>query len=402
MADLDSARKELGALAVIANSEQRMKAIYDKATVISELTGAQVSMVVEGMVKKVEAIIASQSQLPSDYVSNFMPDNGQAILSADLNQEGIIGSNITLQTPNLETKVGNIAGFVTSGIDAEAKVTAVAAGAKYVTPAFQSGEFKAVGIGVVSASMPANNAEMDASNISVTAGAAVWHKSGISSITTLSTDAKLGNLIIGQDFSKNLAQWENDTRLAAHVGGTYDVCNASTNITAGVMAQTRLTNEFTGWASADITLQDVGGKGEPVGMLKIGVNGTPASKHESSVEEDFNLRPVTHNRYAESEVLLSSTDKNHFEKAQSNQNNFAESVGVGSRQTKGEEDTLASMSREYYALEGHKRQQQAYLNNTAKNFSEMSGLDIRTSRQFVLNLFEYEHEQQMNHDLELT
>lgn len=399
MADLDKARKELEALAAIADSEEREKAIYDRANVISELTGTPVTEVTNGMLKKIDEIIASQSQPPSDYVTNFMPKNGQAVVGAGFNQEGINGGNVTLQTPSLETKTGNFAGFVSSGINSTGDLTAATVGAKYVTPAFKSGDFTGVGIAAVSTSIPLNDAEMDASNVSATVGAAIWHKSGVSSISTLSTDGKLGNLIIGQDFSKNLAQFDNGTTLAAHLGGSLNVGgDTTTNILAGFMVQTRLTKDLTGWAAVNAELQDVGRKNDVAGMLNFGLNGTP-EESKASEEVHHNSRSSTPNQYARSEML------NNTPTTYGSTTNYQATVPVQKNEpknTENEDGTIAVMSREYYALEGHKKQQQAYLNNAAKTFSENSGMDIGVSRQFVLNLFENEHQHQTNHELEFS
>lgn len=399
MADLDKARKELEALAAIADSGGRAKAINDRANVISELTGTPVTEVTNGLLNKVDEIIASQSNTASAHVGNYMPINGQAILEIAFDHKGISSYRGTLQTPSLETKVGNFAGLVSGGVNSVGDLTAATVGAKYVTPAFKSGDFTGVGIAAFSTSIPLNDAEMDASNVSATVGTVIWHKSGVSSISTLSTDGKHGNLIIGQDFSKNLAQFDNGTTLAAHLGGSLNVGgDTTTNILAGFMVQTRLTKDLTGWVAANAELQDVGRKNDVAGMLNVGVNGTPAESRESE-EVHLDARSSTPNQYARSEML------NNTPTTYGSTTNYQAVAPVQKNEpknTENEDGTIAVMSREYYALEGHKKQQQAYLNNAAKTFSENSGMDIGVSRQFVLNLFENEHQHQTNHELEFS
>ena len=400
MADLDTqklnAQKELEALATIANDKERAEAIKAKAMVISELTGVDLEAASNGLAKKVDAIIASQAQPPSNYVTNFMPENGQAIVSSGVNRDGITGANLTLQTPSVETKAGNFAGFAGGGINAEGDVPAATLGAKYVTPAFNAGDFTGVGIGVASASIPLNGDELNAGNVGLTAGAAIWHnKTGISSITTASTDGKLGNLILSQDFSKNLASFEGDTTLSGHVGGAYDVGNEKGSVMAGLMAKTRVSEDATAWVAADVAVQDLGGASDVAGMVSVGLNGEKNKpKNAENASLDFN--PDRHNQYAQSEILTNSTTPNQHHVPSQNAPVASSKSNAETKEVRKEEGTIASMSSEYYALEGHTKQQQAYLNNAAKTFSQNSGMDIRAAREVVLNLFEYEHNAQQN------
>ncbi len=93
MADFDNAKKELEALAAIADSEERAKAIDDRANTISALTGTSVTEIKNGILKNVDAIIASQADSPSLHVDSFMPENGQASFGAGFNQDGITGGS---------------------------------------------------------------------------------------------------------------------------------------------------------------------------------------------------------------------------------------------------------------------------------------------------------------------
>lgn len=404
MADLDTqklnAQKELDALAAIADDKERAEAINAKAMVISELTGVDLVAASNGLAKKVDAIIASQAKPPSNYVTNFMPENGQAVVSSGINRDGITGGNLSLQTPSVETKAGNFAGFASSGINAEGDVPAATLGAKYVTPAFKAGDFTGVGIGVASASIPLNGDELNAGNVGLTAGAAIWHnKTGISSITTASTDGKLDNLILSQDFSKNLASFEGETTLSGHVGGAYDVGNEKVSVVAGLMAKTRVSKDATAWVAADVAMQDVGGVNDVAGMVSVGVNGDrDKSRNAENASLDFKSdRP---NEYARSMLLADGHTANGRQDAQENTPAISiptATVKPEAEPAKKEEGTIASMSSEYYALEGHAKQQQAYLNNAAKTFSQNSGMDIRAAREVVLNLFEYEQNAQQNH-----
>lgn len=389
--DID-AQKELAAIAMIADASERTAAITHKAGIISAQTGISTEQIASGLSAKVESIIAAQAHDPSLYVTNFMPKGGQVNAGVDVGKAGLSGGSFGAQTPAYETNMGNFAAFAGAAINPEGDVDNATIGAKYVSPAFKSNGFTGVGIAIAALTHPLNDKALDAGDISLTGGTAIWHdKTGLSSITTISTNGNADDLIVGQDFSKNFLKTDDGTDLAVHIGGSYAAADNNAGAVAGVLAKTSLGGGVTGWVGADMTAQKLGEINDLGGQLKVGLNFGEASSSEPATL-DVSQRTAPSNIASASYTSVQGSDaKHHGVSVIADTEKTKASPAPISSPNNEEGNTIAEMSKTYYALEHHPKQQKAYLNDTAATFAKNTGLDLPVAKQIVLNLFDFEH-----------
>lgn len=391
----DNAQKELQALAAIKDEAERAEAIRQKASLITKQTDIPIEQTMAGLSNKVDALIAAHAQLPSTYVSNFMPKGGQATVSTGADKDGLTGGGATLQTPSLETEVGSFAAFANGELDAKGDFQAAGAGLKYVSPAFKSNGITGVVIGAVSASSPLDGKDFDAGKIGFTAGVVAWlDKTGTSLITSVSTNVKGDNLVSGLDLSQNLFQTDGGTVLSAHLGGNYDVLNGTGGAVAGVMGKIPINRYLSAWVGPDIAVQNLFSKNELTGLLNVGLVGENNVSDDNKPKSDHSNAQIRPNEFAQSVVVNPEAGHQSSQSASNVQTAPKQQENATIPKTE-EGNTIAEMSKVFYALKGDK--QQAYLADAAKVFSENSGMNnIGAAKEIVLNAFQYEHDAQNN------
>ena len=377
----DPSRTIIEQLAAIQDTVERARAIRMHADIAAAVTGGNAGRLAEGLTGKVDAMIAEHSKAaPSLYVTQFnsAPGAGQVYGGVTIGKDGVSGSFIGGQVGVFESdRYGAGSAFGQVGISAKGEASAASGGVKYVSPPVQAGDVSGVGIGVLSVSTPAHDQAFDASKIGVTVGAAAWHdQTGLSTITTLRTDAAGESLVGGLSLSANIFQGGN-TRVALNTHATRDFVNDATGVGGGLMAKTRLGHGFSPWIGVDGGVNDVGNRNDPTVSLNVGVNfgenPAPAPTHEQSSDgpgtaghAEFSAA-VSKDSVPAADVTAQYGDVLHTTNPQPEK-------PVG-------HDELAEMRAKFHGLSEEGRSM--FLDRVSRNFAENTGADPAMAKEYL-------------------
>ena len=279
------------ALADIEDEKIRERAITESAMKF----GGNFTQESRHLSDEVNAYLAQHKDVgPSENVKQFnTPVGGLQVNGAvSLNQDGkFAGTATSVQTGVMDNAYGAASVGVATAQNEKGKLTSVAPYAKYVGPAFGTEPSSPVA-GVPIAAMTANipmSGEFKPEHVDMTVGVAAWHKaSGVSSITTVTTDAAGSKVVVGENISGNVYEG-GAVKVALNAGASHDFVNNQTNASTGVLVRADLNAHAQLYAGLNATMSDIGGANAPGVNAQIGVNfdfndKSPASAKTTSAQ----------------------------------------------------------------------------------------------------------------------
>lgn len=282
------------ALADISDEKARERELTKTAMQL----GGNFTQVSQHLSNEVKAYLAQhQDAGPSLNVTQFNTPVGglQVQGNAAFDQNGkLAGSGTSLQTGVMDNSYGAASVGVATALDAQGKLTTVSPYGKYVGPAFgteASSPVAGVPIAAVTANIPING-NFEAKNVDMTAGVAAWHKkTGISSITTVTTDAAGSKAVVGQNFSGNVYSGD-DVKVALNAGVSHDFVGSKTGVSGGVLVRGDVNEHVQLYAGANVVVNDIGRANDLGVGFQLGANFDFNEKSAPAAKADNATPPV--------------------------------------------------------------------------------------------------------------
>lgn len=240
--------------------------------------GGNFTQVSQYLSNEVKSYLAQhQDKGPSLNVTQFNTPVGglQVQGNAAFDQEGkFVGSSTSVQTGVMDNSYGAASVGVTTALDAQGNLTTVSPHAKYVGPAFgteASSPVAGVPIASVGVNVPMNG-DLQRENVNGMVGVAAWHKdTGVSSITTVSTNAALDGVTVGENLSGDVYRDEN-VRVALNAGVNHNFGDHTTGASGGVLVRGDVDRHVQLYAGANVGVSDIGGTNDVGVGVQLGAN----------------------------------------------------------------------------------------------------------------------------------
>lgn len=330
---------------------------------------------------------------PFDNVAGVFAQNS-INTTATLSPDGYAGQRTQVQQQVPFPKdAGALWANVNLNQDNNLNVTGGGAGLNYVGVPARVGDVDVVAVGNATMNLNADG-EFNGKNVSLLAGGIVKaHEPDSANYTAaVITNGSFDDLNLYGRVSKPVFN-DGKTTVTTYGEGVYNVPDEKVSLGAGVRVDEKLGHGTGVYLQGSVDAANVNETAALSGSVRVGYTWGGA---ESKSEIEQRLAQFTTKSDASTPTPIMSNQNVKLTSEVSDASDTRASINstVQAHQ-RDEQPTISEMSKTYYALEDNKKQQSEFLDHTAKVFAQNSGFEKDAAKQMVINLFEYEHDKQL-------